>query len=298
MLKTRFPHIFGIDVEYCGYKSISASYLMRSPEGKIALIDCGTPARYQIIKNSLKSIGARDEDVQSLILTHSHLDHSGSTSLLIQDFPKIKVFAHNKTLNVLRDPSAIIKHMSRVLRRYDEEFGKHIVPIPEKFLNELKDGQEIDFNGFRKLSILHTPGHTPDHITILSNQDELVFTGDAFGTLYDQIDKPITSCPIIFDPDDTIHSIKKIMNSGAKFAALSHYNIIDNIKVFGDKCIEFTEMIKRIAVECDNPIKCLEDEYERIFGPNFKSKRIVHGHFMTNCLGVKQLKERIRKNKQ
>jgi glyoxylase-like metal-dependent hydrolase (beta-lactamase superfamily II) len=58
---------------------------------------------------------------------------------------------------------------------------------PSRATRTLADGDRIDLGG-RALTVLHTPGHTPDSICLLDDRDGLLFAGDTVysGELYAQ----------------------------------------------------------------------------------------------------------------
>jgi len=89
-----------------------------------ALIDA--PAEANIIKSKLK-----DTAPQYILLTHSHMDHTGALSQLRAEL-KVPLAAHNSD-------------------------GKNLTPSPELLLN---DGDTVRL-GELKFTVLHTPGHTP-----------------------------------------------------------------------------------------------------------------------------------------
>lgn len=92
------------------------------------------------------------------------------------------------------------------------------IPTPETFNPDtykpfqgsptalLNDGDEIEI-GNRKLTIYHTPGHSPGHISIFDNSKGYLFTGDL---LYDGT--PVYAFFPTTNPVDLAQSLKKISN--------------------------------------------------------------------------------------
>lgn len=122
-----------------------------------------------------------------VITTHAHWDHIGGHG----SFENI--YVHEEDSEWLRKglPIPISAIKSNVMR---EPFSK---AAPEGFdinhynvfkstnINTLRDNDIIDI-GLRKVSILHTPGHSPGHICIFEEERGYIFTGDLIylGTLY------------------------------------------------------------------------------------------------------------------
>ena len=77
----------------------------------------------------------------------------------------------------------------------------------------LRDGEMIDLGG-RRLRVIATPGHTPDAISLLDEQNGLLFTGDTFyaGPIY--LYRPET------DLDAYVASVKKMAAIAPKLKLL------------------------------------------------------------------------------
>lgn len=47
-------------------------------DGRVALVDCGYPGQAPLVDESVRRSGADPERIEALLLTHSHVDHTGS----------------------------------------------------------------------------------------------------------------------------------------------------------------------------------------------------------------------------
>jgi glyoxylase-like metal-dependent hydrolase (beta-lactamase superfamily II) len=54
--------------------------------------------------------------------------------------------------------------------------------VPSCATRVLRDGDRIDLGGDRGLTVIHTPGHSPDSICLLDEHTGLLFAGDAVAT--------------------------------------------------------------------------------------------------------------------
>ena len=67
------------NVYYVGASGVS-SYLITSPEGHV-LIDTGFEQTVPIIRENVKTLGFRMEDIKFILASHAHLDHTGGHAL-------------------------------------------------------------------------------------------------------------------------------------------------------------------------------------------------------------------------
>jgi hydroxyacylglutathione hydrolase len=100
------------------------------------------------------------------ILTHGHADHIVGVATLRQDFQQMRVYIHKLDASMLTDAEANLSVF----------VGMIFTTEPADVL--LEDGDTIDLAGIR-LTVLHTPGHTPGGICLYEPQDGVVFAGDA-----------------------------------------------------------------------------------------------------------------------
>jgi hydroxyacylglutathione hydrolase len=103
-----------------------------------------------IRKNKLKPV--------LLVNTHGHGDHIGANLELKEAFPEIKVCIHADDEPMLTHPSKNLSFLGGVLYKS---------PPAERVL---KHGDTIGVDGC-KFKVLHTPGHTPGGICLLSTSN-------------------------------------------------------------------------------------------------------------------------------
>lgn len=118
----------------------------------------------------------------AIILTHGHFDHIGALEALlgIWDVP---VYAHPLELPFLSgradypppDPSVGRGLMSRMAPAFPErgiDIGERVKPLPSS-------GDVTGMPGWRWV---HTPGHSPGHVSLFRASDRLLIAGDAVTT--------------------------------------------------------------------------------------------------------------------
>jgi glyoxylase-like metal-dependent hydrolase (beta-lactamase superfamily II) len=120
--------------------------------------------------------GLGDERPRALLLTHIHLDHAGASGSLVQRWPDLEVYVHERGARHMADPERLIKS-ARML--YGEEMDRRwgeMVPVPQDNLRVLEGGEKLFGGAFE---VAYTPGHASHHVSYL--HDGTAFVGDTGG---------------------------------------------------------------------------------------------------------------------
>jgi glyoxylase-like metal-dependent hydrolase (beta-lactamase superfamily II) len=117
----------------------------------VILIDVGPPGTIQAIEEGLARVGAAWTDVSDIVLTHSHIDHTGGLAQLIE-----------------RVPGVVIRAGEGEIGEINVDGGAAVAPLRER-------------DRVHHLEVLATPGHTPGHISLLDRAGSLLFAGDVVG---------------------------------------------------------------------------------------------------------------------
>ena len=113
---------------------------------------------------------------RALLLTHIHLDHAGASGSLVERWPDLDVYVHERGARHMADPERLIKS-ARML--YGEDMDRRwgeMVPVPEKNLRMLRGGETLFGGAFE---VAYTPGHASHHVSYL--HDGTAFVGDTGG---------------------------------------------------------------------------------------------------------------------
>ncbi|WP_030616979.1 MBL fold metallo-hydrolase [Streptomyces sclerotialus] len=168
-------------------------YAVRLPAGGpagrpgYALVDTGVPGSAPAILAALAELGGRPEDVRQIVLTHSHLDHTGSAADLAAA-TGATVLAGAPDAPVIRgevpEPPPVHTATERVLHEKImaglAESGVE-PPRPVAVGIELADGDELAGWG-EPVHVLATRGHTPGGIALHLPESRVLFPGDIIGT--------------------------------------------------------------------------------------------------------------------
>ncbi|KMY31917.1 metallo-beta-lactamase family protein [Lysinibacillus xylanilyticus] len=152
-------------------------------KGEFVLVDAGMPkSAKEIISIAEERFGSNSRP-KALILTHGHFDHVGAVIDLIEHWG-MPVYAHSLELPFLTDiknypepdtavNGGLIAKVSSIFPNKAINLGNNVESLPS-------DGSIPYMDGFRWI---HTPGHTPGHISLFREEDRALIVGDAFVTV-------------------------------------------------------------------------------------------------------------------
>ncbi len=155
----------------------------------------------------------KEKGVDLLILTHCHYDHRST----IKHLPGVPVWCHAAEAAHLRDTESYLKGTGLIRSGMDTEQLFKGFAFPDfRFERNLAGGEKIDLGGLT-LEVIHTPGHTPGHLSFFVPEADFLFSGDValngFGPFYGNDFSSI---------DDFLESIRKLKDLNASTVATSH----------------------------------------------------------------------------
>ncbi len=146
------------------------------------LIDTGLKPSYAKIKNMVAEAIEPDAKPQAIIMTHGHFDHRGALQQLADEW-QVPVYCHHMEMPYLTgkasypppDPTVgggVMASMAFVYPSGPIDVKEHLRELPE-------DGTVPALPDWRWI---HTPGHTPGHISLFREKDGVLVAGDAVVT--------------------------------------------------------------------------------------------------------------------
>lgn len=213
------------------------------------LVDAGMPMSAQQIINEVEcrfGINARPD---AILLTHGHFDHVGAVIELVKHWD-VPVYAHELELPYLTGQQAyphpdstveggLVAKMSPYFPNHPINLGNNVHILP-------KDGSVPNLPGWKWV---HTPGHTPGHVSFFRDEDNALIAGDAFVTvkqesLYKVIiqEQEISGPPRYFTTDwpAAWQSVKKLEELKPSVAVTGH-----GIPMTGDQLSESLSMLAK-----------------------------------------------------
>lgn len=169
--------VYGIDTGLFG-GSFTSVYLFDDTEP--TLVDSGTAATVDAVVDGMEALGVSPEELENLVLSHVHVDHSGGAGTLLEYAPDADVYIHEMTATHLADPTGLVESSKRAMGEHFESMGEQS-PVPEANIVPVPDeGTTIDI-GENSLELVYAPGHSPDHFAVWNPERRLCFAAECLG---------------------------------------------------------------------------------------------------------------------
>jgi glyoxylase-like metal-dependent hydrolase (beta-lactamase superfamily II) len=146
------------------------------------MVDAGLKSTAPKIRALVTELFGKSSLPKAIIMTHAHFDHRGSLIELAEEWG-VPVYCHHQEVPYLTgrasypppDPSVGGGAMSLMSFLYPKgpiNVASYLKELPE-------DGSIAELEDWRWI---HTPGHTPGHISLFREKDGVLVAGDAFVT--------------------------------------------------------------------------------------------------------------------
>jgi glyoxylase-like metal-dependent hydrolase (beta-lactamase superfamily II) len=156
-------------------RSAVNSFALTGADGGVTLVDAGLRGATRRLVRHLVAIGSGPEQVRCIVATHAHFDHVGDARRLRQT-TGAQLCIHEEDAVFCSTGKAPPLDRSRPVARVLSmlpQAGIGGAPVDQTFT----DNQLLDVAG--GLRVLHTPGHTPGHCSLLHEPTGVLITGDS-----------------------------------------------------------------------------------------------------------------------
>ncbi len=191
------------------------SYAFVDEDGSVTLVDCGLARAPAKIVRALAALGKHPRDVQRILLTHAHFDHAGGAAQMVSQSAADGVDVHEDDAGFIesgtRAPGDLATTSGRIFAR--APWGDfRATPVHAR----LHDGEVLPVAG--GLRILHTPGHTPGHISLLHPASGVLITGDSIFNMNSRMRWPTkVVCTSFRQNVQTAHALGEVEYDVAAF---------------------------------------------------------------------------------
>ncbi len=206
-----------IDLQHVGRERVIGCWQVED-----VLIDPGPSSCLPTLLEALA-----DRPPRALLLTHIHLDHAGASGALVERWPELEVFVHERGAPHLLDPARLLDSAGRL---YGEDMDRlwgnpALVPIPERNLTVLHGGERVIGGDFE---VAYTPGHASHHVCYLHHGT--AFVGDVGGV---RITAPSLVIPPTPPPDIDVEawheSIGRVHAWAPERLAITHFDVYEDV---------------------------------------------------------------------
>lgn len=149
-------------------------YLCLDDNG-VTLVDTGAPGSAPAIAEALTRLGRRTDEVRRVVLTHGHVDHTGSTAE-VAGWGRVEVCAHHADAPYVEGAPPPPPDLLDWERPLFERYGIGALPAPATVDRRLTDGDALDVGG--GAVVVGAPGHTPGSIGLHLTGPNVLFCGD------------------------------------------------------------------------------------------------------------------------
>lgn len=213
--------IYYVDTEMFGMRQVNSPYVLDTPEP--AIVDTGTAQAEGDILAGLDELGIAREAISYIIPTHAHLDHAGSAGYLAEACPNATVVCHELGIDYLTDEAKLDQLTASVERAIGMEapYGEPQVINPGR-CQPVSGGEEFDL-GDRRLRVIDAPGHAPHQCALFETETAALFSADAAGMVFPDVDHRPTTPPPNFDLTAALETIDRLLEFDPETLLYAHY---------------------------------------------------------------------------
>jgi glyoxylase-like metal-dependent hydrolase (beta-lactamase superfamily II) len=201
-------------------------YVIGKPSSKdLTMIDSGLVGKGGYKLGSIAESGVVLEDIKRIILTHTHLDHSGCLKEIFEKMPWVELWVHGSEGEQLETgDERTVYGMEMFKTMCQSQFklkdGDYILKVHRK----LNDGEELKIGGMT-WTVIHIPGHSAGCIALYEAEEKILIPGDVV-----YADHAIGRFDLHgADPVQHLQSLKLLSELDVKMLLPGHNRIMNNV---------------------------------------------------------------------
>src|SRR4051794_38698512 len=169
--------------------------------------------------------GLAGEEPRALLLTHIHFDHAGATGRLVERWPELPVYVHERGARHMVAPERLVASARQIWGEDFDRLWGEVVPVPEENIRVLAGGEQVE--GF---DVEYTPGHAKHHVSYFHRDSGHAYVGDMAGVRIPPTDvvRAPTPPPDI-DVEAWLDSLERIESHDPTAVVLTHFGRVEDV---------------------------------------------------------------------
>lgn len=261
-----------------------------------AVVDTGIGTHHDRLFDALSEVGIDREELDYILPTHAHLDHSGGAGFLAAEYPNATVLTHERGVRHLVDPTRLVEGTKAAVGE-QWEFYVEPKPVPEDRIEGLEGGDEVAL-GDRTLEVIHAPGHAPHQVMFHDRRDDVLFTADAAGIWVPAVEslRP-TSPPPQFDLEQCLDDVRRIEEMAPEVLCFGHFGPVeydpDLMAEYKRVLVEWVEAVREKRSELGDDGAVIEHFVEHTQMSDVWGRRKSRGEERLNVRGALAYLDRV-----
>jgi glyoxylase-like metal-dependent hydrolase (beta-lactamase superfamily II) len=168
-------------------------------DSEVILVDTGFLHQYDQLKRTIEVEGFALSSLTGLVLTHQDCDHMASARALRGDAPRLKVMSHVEEVPYIDGTRTPLKlaAMGTDFENFSSEKmewyrkRRDCIEMGSTPIDRTLSGNDV-LSCCGGIHVVHTPGHSPGHISLFIQEDGVLITGDAMHIREGELFGPMT----------------------------------------------------------------------------------------------------------
>jgi glyoxylase-like metal-dependent hydrolase (beta-lactamase superfamily II) len=291
----------------------TTGYIILGEHQKV-IIEPGASPENLIWLKAFEELNIKPEQIDAIIATHIHLDHSGGAGGLMQHCPNAIMMVHEKGAPHLIDPEKLVAGSRSVYGDSFDQFFEPVLPIPAERVKIQKEGDIFSIGTHQELRFYNAPGHAMHHLFIFDTLSQGIFSGDSAGLFYSALYEKYkvkvalpSSTPTQFDPESMTRTLDQMLALDPQKIYYTHFGMAEPavelinttkswLDIFGKDCLAFYESNPNLEALSEFLHSSILDELEKQGVPrDCSSLNNMKQDNHINALGIISYIERLKR---